>query len=313
MAIVINFGTDISVTKVEASRKQIVATSYEAYETDMTDFLGDVETIKHSLGTIMKDYPEMMEDEVYVTISLGCGLQYKTFDVTLDNFDDKRKMSSKERESRVFEVCQKFLPNCLEGNYEAAIVTAHQTDTDAVICCAYVPVNYLENVKTAFGEMGIVLLDIKPELYGFYKSLDTVTNGQLLVDAPHAVIIANQFGCVSWAKPQGNSFSKILIKNFLEKEVAGLYPINPETVVTEEVRVMHINRYVLSGIINDTGRDVVDAYSACGIFADGLKKKKAGSTPVEVKIEEDEEIAVVEERGKKDGLAGKVRKLFKKK
>lgn len=312
MAVVINFGADISVTKVEASKKQIVASSYEAYEMKMDDFLEDVETIKHSLKTIIKDYPEIMEDEVYVTLSLGCGLQYKTFDVTLDNFDDKRKMSSRERESRVFEVCQKFVPNCIEGNFEAAIVTAHQTDTDAVICCAYLPVNYLENIKVAFKEMEVVVLDIKPELYGFYKSLDTVTNGQLLVDAPHAVIIANQFGCVSWTKPQGNSFSKILIKSYLEKEVAGLYPINPETVVTEDVRLMHLNRYVLPGIFNETGEDVVEAYSACGIFADGLKKKKAGSAPVEVKVE-DEEIAVIEERGKKDGLASKVRQLFKKK
>lgn len=313
MAIVINFGTDLSVTKVQASKKEVVASSYEAYEIGSKNVLADAETIKESLKTITKDYPEVMEEEVYVTLSLGCGLQYKTFDVTLDNFGDNRKMSSKEKEVKVFEVCQKFLPNCLEGYYEAAIVTAHQTDTDAVICCAYLPIKYLENIKLAFEEMGIVVLDIEPELYGLYKTLDTVTNGQMIIETPDAVVIANQFGCISWAKPMGNSFSKIQIKSYLEKEVAALYPINPDTMVTEDVRLMHLDHYVVPGIFNKTGEDVVEAYSACGIFVDGLKKKKTGNVPVEAKPEADEEIAVIEEGGNKDGLASKVRQLFKKK
>lgn len=312
MAIVINFGTDISVTQLKATKKQVVANEYEAYEYSGNDFLADVETIKQGLKPIIKDYPEILEEEVYVTLSLGSGIQYKTFDVTLDNFEEKRKISNRERENRVFEVCQKFLPNCLEGNFEAAIVTAHQTDTDAVICCAYLPLNYLENIKVAFKEMDIAVLDIKPQLYGFYKALDTMNNGQLIVECKSAVIIANQFGAIAWAKPNGNSFSKILIKNYLEKEVVSLYPINPETVETSDVRVAHLNHYVVAGIINSTNCDDegnVDVYSACGIFAADFKQK----TTATVKPEEDSDVAViVEEGGKKDGFAGKIRNLFKK-
>lgn len=313
MAIVINFGTEVSVTTLKASKKQVTAVSWEAYEVDGSSYLGDVEKIKSNLKTIIKDYPDVLDDEVYVTLSIGCGIQYKTFDVTLDNFDDKRKMSGKEREARVFEVCQKFLPNCLEGFYEAAIVSAHQTDTDAVICCAYIPASYLENIKSVCEEMEIGVLDVKPQLYGFYRVLDTVANGQMIVETPSAVVIANEFGCVSWAKPLGNAFSKIIIKNYLEKEMLSLYPINPETIVTEDVRLLHLNHYVVSGVVNETSNDGVDAYAACGIFVDGLKKKKKGNASVEAAPVDDEEIIEVKERGGKDGLAGKIRKLFKKK
>ena len=311
MAIVINFGADLSVIKLKTSKSQVVAEDYDVYEYGGGSALEDVETIKDLLDKIIKEHPEVMVEPVYISLSLGSGIQYKTFDVTLDNFEEKRKISSREREIKVFEVCQKFLPNCLEGHYEVAIVTEHQTDIDAVICCAYVPLKSLENIKAAFEEKEITYLDIKPLLYGFVKVLDLASNGQMIIETKKAVVIVNEFGCISWAKPEGNAFSKILIKNYLEKEVASLYPVNVETVRTEDVQLSKLMHYVLPGIANTTTIDNEEIYAACGFFAENFKGKPMPSKVVPNSDVEEAEI-VVDERREKDGFASKIRNLFKK-
>ena len=116
MTMVITFGQEeVSITKIKIEKSVVAAESIVRFRS-RTNLLDTVEGISDFLGVVIDKYPELKDEECYVNLSYGCGIQYKTFSMVADDVKLNPKASYEQNEIDVLELCGSYLPATLQGN-----------------------------------------------------------------------------------------------------------------------------------------------------------------------------------------------------
>ena len=294
MTMVITFGQEeVSITKIKIKKSVVAAESIVRFRS-RTNLLDTVEGISDFLGVVIDKYPELKDEECYVNLSYGCGIQYKTFSMVADDVKLNPKASYEQNELDVLELCGSYVPATLQGNYVTSVMNTYHGATEVIVNCAFFPEKHLGNLRTAFTNAGIALMDVRPLVANIFNILEFDRMGQYVLDLPAETVLYNQFGFIVWPKPKGNRFNSSLISNYLIKEAAELYPINLQLVNTEYLNEETIRSFVINKVrVNSV--DKIDAYAASGIFVGRNAKSKENGG-----------------KGDDDGAAGRIWKLFHK-
>ena len=294
MTMVVTFGQEeVSITKIKIEKSVVAAEGIVRFKTGINLF-ETAEGVSDFLGVVFDKFPELKDEECYVNLSYGCGIQYKTFSMVADDVKLNPKASYEQKEAEILELCGSYVPATLQGSYVASVMNTYYGTTEVIVSCAFFPAKYLEFLRAAFSNVGITLMDIRPLVANIFNILEFDRMGQYVLDLPAETVLYNQFGFIVWPKPKGNRFNSSLISNYLIKEAAELYPINLQLVNTEHLKEETIRSFVIDRVRVNTV-DKIDAYAACGIFVGrNAKSKEKGG------------------KGDDDGAAGRIWKLLHK-
>lgn len=159
--------------------------------------------LERGLSLLAEEEPELRSQPAFVTLSAGCGLQYKAFAISQDSiFTAGRRTPQAEQREALSEACRERQPQGLEGDWASCVMSAYETDAEFVLSCAYAPADVLEQVKAC---SWLHVLDVSPLSYGVWLALDRDREdfGQVAFWLPEELILANGLGLLCWARPEG--------------------------------------------------------------------------------------------------------------
>ncbi len=303
MAIVVNFGSEISYVVFDKNKaKDYVRVG----SCDLSVLACD--SLKAILGDMVEGNHDFLNEPVYVTLSAGSGVVYKTFSIAQESIMvNGSRTTTAEKQAETIELVKKHLPFGLEGDYVATIMSEYKADTDYVLSCAYFPVAVLNNIRQVFSELKVSLLDVQPLVFGVYKSLDVQRFKQLIVDCGDEFMLINSLGIIVWAKP--SNYNEDIAKQFLIAQSQASYGIDPEIAETFFADHYRLSGYMLPGFVNEAGSDVL------GVCAFGLlgkvtrKKSKKGASEDLTMDSEPDDYNMIPKNKKGGGLKDVIAKL----
>ena len=298
MAVVINFGSEISYLVFGRNK---ISEHIKVGNCDRA--LLESDRLKDILSDLIETRPEILSEPVYVTLTSGSGVVFKTFATAQESvMVNGSRTGTAEMQAEAREVMKNKLPFGLEGDYVSTIMTEYKSDTDYILSCAYFPASVLGNIRKCFGELGISLLDVYPMVYGIYKALDTERFSQIILDVGDEMILVNSLGIIVWAKPK--NFVPGIAEQYLTTQSETFYSVDPKVANTEVVDRFKIDSYLFSGLAGESGGHMVFV-SALGLLGKrGRKKAKKASAETAASISE-------EKKGGMNGVIAKLRLLFK--
>lgn len=302
MAIVVNFGSEISYVVFDRNKAKDYVRVGSCAPSVLT---GD--DLKAVLGDMVEGNRDFLSEPVYVTLSAGSGVVYKTFSIAQESIMvNGSRTTAAEKQAETVELIKKYLPFGLEGDYVATIISEYKADTDYVLSCAYFPVAALENLRQVFSELKVSLLDVQPLVFGIYKSLDVQRFRQLIVDCGDELMLVNSLGVTVWAKP--SNYNEDVAKQFLVSQSKDFYSIDPEIADTSFADHYRLSGYMLPGFVNGAGSDVLGA-CAFGLLGkvNRKKSKKKSSEESAMGSEYNDDLIPKEKKG--GGLKDVVAKL----
>lgn len=270
MAILLNLGSIATFMRVKKNNvfdvSQIGRCDRELLAgPEFKDFLSDLVSFNRDL----KNEP------VYVTLSSGCGVIYKTLPIALESvLVNGSRTTSAEMQEQAFEIVKERLPFGLQGEYVPAIMNEYKTDTDYILACAYIPKDVLDNILRCFVELKISLMDVLPCVYGVYKSLDTNTFKQIVVNMEDELLLVNGLGMIPWSKP--TNFNEEVAFDFLVNQSQQFYSYEPKVAETSMVDISRLDVYMYTGF-KCSGAVDAGVAAAFGLLHTAIKKKAAGS------------------------------------
>lgn len=197
-------------------------------------------------------------ESVYISLSGGCGIQYKTFAVALDAFmvNGSRTTKSEQREA-IIENCK----NHLSMEYTPCIINEYTTDTDYILSVGYVPTIFLDNIQIAFENFGISVFDIKPFASLLYKVINKDVTNQIVVNTASEFILLNSLGLIGWCKPDDFNSDRDtdLVKDYLISQSEQLYKINESVAGTKLVDISNLRPYLNNEYDGDINSCVIAA------------------------------------------------------
>lgn len=297
MAIVVNFGSEISYVVFDKNK---VKDYVRVGSCDLSVLACD--SLKAVLGDMVEGNHDFLNEPVYVTLSAGSGVVYKTFSIAQESIMvNGSRTTTAEKQAETIELIKKHLPFGLEGDYVATIMSEYKTDTDYVLSCAYFPKAVLDNIRQCFVEANFSLFDVYSLAYGIYKALDIQKFKQLIIDCGDEYMLVNPLGTLVWAKP--DNFDEDAAKQFLVEQSKTIYGVDPDVADTMFVDCYRLSGYLLPGFSDEAGSDIVGA-SAFGLLGN-ISHKKASKNPGV----SDDKTGITREGGVKDVIA-KLRFLF---
>lgn len=297
MAVVVNFGSDMSYIVFDKNK---VLRSVRLGSCDQELVSG--EELKSILSGIVESNPELVYEPVYIILSAGCGVVYKTFTFAQESIMiNGSRTTDAEKQASVLELIDSRKPFGLKGEYVSVILTEYKTDVDYVLSCAYFPKAVLDNIRQCFVEANFSLFDVYSLAYGIYKALDIQKFKQLIIDCGDEYMLVNPLGTLVWAKP--DNFDEDAAKQFLVEQSKTIYGVDPDVADTMFVDRYRLSGYLLPGFSYEAGADSVGA-SAFGLLGN-ISHKKASKNP----DVSDDKTGITREGGVKDVIA-KLRFLF---
>lgn len=191
--------------------------------------------LEEYVRNIITELPAILNRPVYISIGSGCGIEYRTFSVSLDTFAVNGSRTTKaERDEAIKETCQSRIA---ASDYIPCVINAYQTDTDYIMSVAYIPETYLKNLKHVFYKLEVSVFNIHPLAYLTYRALDKDKFSQLLIDFENELLLVNPLGIIGWRKPE--EFDMSIAENFLLNESQALYGLDSKPEICNYTNLGH--------------------------------------------------------------------------
>lgn len=300
MAIVINLGTTISVTNVIAKDNKILVKDYDEITVD-SQYLNDFDSLEKALKYFI-DLKKLMNEKVYITLSYGSGIQYRTSTIAVDDMATDMFKKAEEKENHVLDMALKVMPEGLEdisSSWEVVINNAYEYDANYILTCAYVPTVVIENIKKLAEQYQLNVFYIGSITYGLYKLFD-LSQHQLITEIPTGLIAMNEFGMCCWARPAVSTLSKNQEIDNIIKTSHNIFPIT-ENMPNKLINISEFDEYVVIPYESECPLTVF-SYTAIGLM----------SAVNNVKRQNTDTASEVAEGGGIKSVTDKIRKLFKK-
>lgn len=242
--ILFDFGKMLSIAKIGSKNQFELHSDIVDYSTDLFEKTEKIETFLNYLYPNDADKEELQHETVYISLSAGCGLQYKTFGVAQDAFMVNGSRTTKaEQQESILEVCKNNLNADCE--YNSSIINVYITDTEYILSVGYIPTEYLNNLRAAFHNVGISVFDIKPFGSMLYQAVNKESFGQCIFDIGRELILINRLGLIGWSKPDDfNNTDTELANNFLMNLSETLYHIEDSVTDTKFIEIKDIRPYL---------------------------------------------------------------------
>lgn len=259
--LIFDFGKALSIARI-GSKNQLEIHS------DIVNYTADIfeapERIEALIDYLYPDKEELQHEAVYISLSAGCGLQYKTFGVAQDAFMVNGSRTTKvEQQEAILEVCR----NHLTADYTPSILNVYATDSDYILSVSYIPNTYLDNLKAAFSKAGISVFDIKPFGSLLYQALNKEELKQVIFDIGNELILVNSLGLIGWCKPADFTNADLEIaENYLRTTSEDIYNITNDMTDTVLVDIRNISPYLKA--------DYDGEINSCVIVALALMKRQ---------------------------------------
>ena len=141
-----------------------------------------------------------------------------------------RKGSYDDAYDDLMDRCLEHLPDGalkLHEKYSATIMSWHESDGDVSVSCAFMPVDYIDNIKNVFANNGLSLFGIGSQASGINNMIIS-ENKQLILETESEFQVYNNFGMLIWPKPEVTLLDREEIVELISEEAAELYPIDTE-------------------------------------------------------------------------------------
>lgn len=292
MAVVVDFGTDLTVSMVVQEKKYRRCLACEALGVSLDrTMLSDHAYVKEIMVELAKRYPELQE-HLIVSYSSGSGIFYKNIGINKDMLMDFDKdASGEEKEDIIFNKLMAHVPDDLKeiyGDYIVSVIASYEEETDIVMSVAFIPKLVVMNLRDVCDELGINLINVCPLEYGLFNVFDDLGK-QLILDYGNAVVGISIKGVIVWQKPEHYVYSKDMINAFFAEEAYKVFRFVDGTSINE---MLGDNRYAyLKDFVN-----IEKSMSVIGAGAVGLLCEYKGT----------------ERKDGSNSVTGSIRKLFAK-
>lgn len=258
--LIFDFGKSLSIARIGSKNQLEIRSDIVNYTADIFDSSEQIEVL---IDYLYPDKEELQHEAVYISLSAGCGLQYKTFGVAQDSFMVNGSRTTKaEQQEAIIEVCR----NNMSMEYTPSVINIYVTDTEYILSVGYIPTEYLHNLQSAFSNMGVSVFDIKPFGSLLYQAVNKESLGQCIVDAGNELILINSLGLIGWSKPDDFVVAdNELANNYLMAQSEALYRI--ENTDTSLIGIKDIRPYL--------NADYDGEINSCVVAALALKQQKA--------------------------------------
>lgn len=272
-----DFGEMLSIAKIGSKNQLELHSNLVEYNPDLFEKTEKIETVLNYLYHEDSDKEKLQHEAVYISLSAGCGLQYKTFGVAQDAFLVNGSRTTKaEQQEAIVEVCK----NNLSAKYTPSVINVYVTDTEYILSVGYIPTEYLDNLQSAFSNMGVSVFDIKPFGSLLYQAVNKESLGQCIVDAGDELILINSLGLIGWSKPDDFVVAdNELANNYLMAQSEALYRI--ENTDTSLIGIKDIRPYLNADYDGEINSCVV---AALALMKQQKAELKGGLSDVANKI-----------------------------
>lgn len=193
------------------------------------EYLADEKSLDKIIGSLIDE--ETVYEKCYVNLTFGTGIQYKTFKIAMFALDvGARKVSYDDAYDDLMDRCLEHLPDGalkLHEKYSPNIMSWHESDGDVSVSCAFMPVDYIDNIKNVFANNGLSLFGIGSQASGINNMIIS-ENKQLILETESEFQVYNNFGMLIWPKPEVSLLDREEIVELISEETAELYPIDTE-------------------------------------------------------------------------------------
>ena len=238
--LIFDFGKNLSIARIGNKNQFDVHTDVISYDVDL---FKSADNVKELLSYLYPQKDDIEHEVVYISLSGGCGIQYKTFAVALDAFMVNGSRTTKaEQIETILEVCR----NRLSPEYTPCVINVYTTDTDYIMSVGYIPSNYLENIQTAFESYGVSVFDIKPLGSFIYQIINKEVTNQIIVSTDNELMLVNSLGFIGWSKPFDfdSARDNELVRNYLVSQSEALYKIDDKIAGTKLINIDNIHPYL---------------------------------------------------------------------
>lgn len=268
LPITINIGNDIDIVK---TYKKLPPKSSSISGGNIQDF-NDV------LSNMVAVFPELTKEKVYITLSAGCGLSYKTFPTAIDSLlVNGSKTSRSEQRNALKDICLEHIARDKASDYAVSIFGSYMTDSDYILSYAFIESAIIDSIKKAAEENGISLMDIQPRIYAVRNALNLDSFNQIVINMPDEIALINNISIIGWEKNMAASFSDdksldAIASSWLTRQSQKFYGIDAELSDTKYIDIDEIYPYLSESLQNidinfknGLSASVVAAYGVQGV------------------------------------------------
>lgn len=268
LPITINIGNDIDIVK---TYKKLPPKSSSISGGNIQDF-NDV------LSNMVAVFPELTKEKVYITLSAGCGLSYKTFPTAIDSLlVNGSKTSRSEQRNALKDICLEHIARDKASDYAVSIFGSYMTDSDYILSYAFIESAIIDSIKKAAEENGISLMDIQPRIYAVRNALNLDSFTQIVINMPDEIALINNISIIGWEKNMAASFSDdksldAIASSWLTRQSQEFYGIDAELSDTKYIDIDEIYPYLSESLQNidinfknGLSASVVAAYGVQGV------------------------------------------------
>lgn len=297
MAIVLLFNEkSISAFQFKKKKKQYLLQAFEEIKNIVPlDLLNNSVALNDLL---MQQFSNNKSEKFYVLLN-GFNIQYRTFFVSETEFENIDKAHI---EDTVLHLCKKNLPKVSEEihkSYTPCVMSACQTSKGYYISSAFIPTEYINNLKQAYKDNGLCLISVSPKVFGLFNCLNLSENQTLIYTDDQEISGVNFKGLYVWPKPYGCQIIDDDVIEIVKSEIEKLLDINSEFVY---VTKNEIEMLIREGF--NIEKSKIDITLSSIIAAGALLPYK----PVIIKEDEDNELE--ENEGGLQNVISQLRKLF---
>lgn len=246
LPITINIGNDIDIVK---TYKKLPPKSSSISGGNIQDF-NDV------LSNMVAVFPELTKEKVYITLSAGCGLSYKTFPTAIDSLlVNGSKTSRSEQRNALKDICLEHIARDKASDYAVSIFGSYMTDSDYILSYAFIESAIIDSIKKAAEENGISLMDIQPRIYAVRNALNLDSFNQIVINMPDEIALINNISIIGWEKNMAASFSDdksldAIASSWLTRQSQKFYGIDAELSDTKYIDIDEIYPYLSESLQN---------------------------------------------------------------
>ena len=274
MAIIFTFHKDrASIIKVYKKKNRIVSESIKEIRkfAQIGEYLGVEKNLDEIISTLIDE--ETIHEKCYVNLTFGTGIQYNTFKIATSALEvGNGKRSYEDAYDDLMAICLEHLPDGvlkLHEKYCASILSCYESDGDVTISCAFIPDDYMRNIKKVFANKGLPLFGIGSQASGT-NNMVNFENKQLVLEIESEYQVFNEFGILIWPKPEKELFSREEILEFISEESAELYPVTPKVM---NLYVENVTNH-LNFSVECSADDLVDEIAAMGKIIESRSELK---------------------------------------
>lgn len=266
LPITFNIGNDIDIVK---TYKKLPPKSSSISGGNIQDF-NDV------LSNMVAVFPELTKEKVYITLSAGCGLSYKTFPTPLDSLlVNGSNTSRSEQRDALKDICLEHISRDKASDYSVSIFGSYTTDSDYILSYAFIESAFIARIKKAAAENGISLMDIQPRIYAVRNALNLDSFNQLVINMPDEIALINNLSIIGWEKNIAASFSDdksldLIASSWLTRQSQEFYGLDKELSNTIYIDVESIYPY-LADSLQDIDIDLKSGLAASVVAAYGVQ------------------------------------------